>query len=219
MPLQGDRSMTSAELLLCAQRIQAISQAGIAYATNAYDLERYQQLRALSVDLLQSLSDEPYEKIIRVFASETGYQTPKVDIRAVMFNESRQILLVKEKVDQGRWTVPGGWADVGHTPFEVAEKETEEETGLHVRAERLLMLCDKKKYPHPPQPWYVYKAFILCKIEGGTLAEETSETGGARWFSQEDLAELDLSTDRVTHSQLEVLFRFAEDPTLPTLCD
>jgi ADP-ribose pyrophosphatase YjhB (NUDIX family) len=72
---------------------------------------------------LQELTEEPFEKIIRVFACEEGYQTPKVDIRAVVTREHSEILLVREKIDNGRWTLPGGWADVGYTPFEVAAKE------------------------------------------------------------------------------------------------
>src|ERR1019366_2079572 len=136
--------MEPSRLLMHAQRLQAIAQAGIAYAPTAYDLERYQEIRALSVNLLQELTDEPYEKIIRVFASESGYQTPKVDVRAVLFRGEDDILLVKEKIDRGKWTLPGGWADVGYTPFEVAVKEVREETGLRVRALRLLALYDKR---------------------------------------------------------------------------
>ena len=137
--------MKPGKLLACAQRLQAIAQTGIEYATNAYDLERYQEVRSLSASLLAELTDEPYEKIMRVFASETGYQTPKVDIRAVLFRGTDEILLVKEKLDQGRWTLPGGWADVGSTPFEVAVKETREEAGLIVRPVRLLALLDKTR--------------------------------------------------------------------------
>jgi ADP-ribose pyrophosphatase YjhB (NUDIX family) len=211
--------MEPSKLLLQAQRLQAIAQAGLAYATNEYDQDRYEEIRGISVSLLQELTDEPHEKIIRSFASETGYQTPKVDVRAVMFRDEREILLVKEKNDQGRWTLPGGWADIGFSPFEVAEKEAEEETGLRVRAVRLLALYDKRKHPHPPQPWYVYKAFVRCEIEGGELAQETAETVGAGWFRQEQLPSLTLSTDRVTQSQLSTLFRFASDPNLPALCD
>ena len=211
--------MEPSRLLMHAQRLQAIAQAGIAYAPTAYDLERYQEIRALSVNLLQELTDEPYEKIIRVFASESGYQTPKVDVRAVLFRGEDEILLVKEKIDRGKWTLPGGWADVGYTPFEVAVKEVREETGLRVRALRLLALYDKRKHPHPPQPWYVYKAFIQCAVEGGQFAQETAETAGAAWFRFEDLAGIELSTDRVTASQLATLRGFARNPHLPTLCD
>jgi ADP-ribose pyrophosphatase YjhB (NUDIX family) len=211
--------MTSTQLLEYAQRLQAIAQAGIAYHRNQYDFERYQELRALSAKILEELTDEPFEKIVRVFASETGYQTPKVDVRAVMFRGGNEILLVQEKSDHNHWTLPGGWADVGCTPFEAAVKEAEEETGLRVKPVRLLAVLDKRKHPHPPQPWYVYKIFIQCLIEGGEWKQVTPETCGARWFPKDELAATSLSTDRVTLSQLEKLFRFAEDPTLLPLCD
>jgi ADP-ribose pyrophosphatase YjhB (NUDIX family) len=207
------------QLLMYAQQLQAIAQAGIAYPTTPYDLERYEAIRVLSIKLLQELTDEPYEKILRVFASETGYQTPKVDIRAVLFRGENEILLVKEKIDHERWTLPGGWADVGYTPYEVAAKETQEETGLLVKPVRLLALLDKRKHPHPPQPWYVYKVFIQCEIVGGKLIQDTPETAGARWFSMEQLPSIELSTDRVTASQLKALFEFAKNPGLPPLCD
>jgi ADP-ribose pyrophosphatase YjhB (NUDIX family) len=221
MPFTHDQAnQTGAtRLLQYAKTLQAIAQAGLAYPSSPYDVERYDAIRALSVKLLQELTDESYEKIVRVFASETGYQTPKVDIRAVLFRNTNEILLVKETIDHGRWTVPGGWADVGYTPFEVAAKEAQEETGLIVHPVRLLALFDKRKHPHPPQPWYVYKLFIHCEVTGGELQQETAETAGARWFRQEELAAIELSTDRVTLSQIEALFPFAQNPHLPALCD
>ena len=210
---------TSTQLLEYAQRLQAIAQAGIAYHRNQYDFERYEELRALSARILAKLTDEPFEKIVRVFASETGYQTPKVDVRAVMFRGAHKILLVQEKSDHNHWTLPGGWADVGCTPFEAASQEAQEETGLRVKPVRLLAVLDKRKHAHPPQPWYVYKIFIQCVIEGGELKPVTPETTGARWFSKDELSRIQLSTDRITLSQLENLFLFAVDPTLLPLCD
>lgn len=209
----------SSQLLIQAQRLQALAQAGLAYATNPYDIERYEEIRAISVKLLQELTEEPIEKIIRVFASEDGYQTPKIDIRAVLFREGLEVLLIREKVDNGRWTLPGGWADVGYTLFEVAAKEAYEETGLIVKPVRLLALFDKRKHPHPPQPWYVYKAFIQCEVQGSSLIQNTSETMGARWFRYDELPYVELSTDRTTASQLESILRLASDPRSPTLCD
>jgi ADP-ribose pyrophosphatase YjhB (NUDIX family) len=211
--------MRSTELLAYAQRLQAIAQAGLAYAPSPYDQERYEEVRILSARLLQGITDEGFEKIIRLFASETGYQTPKVDVRAVIFRGSDEVLMVREKIDGGRWTLPGGWADVGYTPFEVAMKEALEETGLVVKATRLLALWDKREHSHPPQPWYVYKVFIRCEIEGGSFVQETAETLGTRWVGKEELSTIELSTDRVTQSQLLTLFQFAEQPQLPALCD
>jgi ADP-ribose pyrophosphatase YjhB (NUDIX family) len=209
----------STQLLIQAQRLQALAQAGLAYTSNQYDLERYAEIRTISVRLLQELTTEPFEKIIRVFASEGGYQTPKIDIWAVLFREGPEILLIREKVDNGKWTLPGGWADIGYTPFEVAAKEAYEETGLIVKPLRLLALFDKRKHPHPPQPWYVYKAFIQCEVQGGSLIQDTPETIGARWFRHDELPYSELSTDRTTASQLDTIFKFAFDQGLPTLCD
>lgn len=210
---------SSTRLLAIAQELQAIAQAGITYQTNSYDLERYQAIRLLSVRLLQELTDEPHEKILRAFASEAGYQTPKMDIRVVLFRGEDEVLLVREKMDGNRWTLPGGWADIGCSPFEVAAKEAREETGLLVRPLRLLALYDKRKHGHPPQPWYVYKAFIQCEVQGGSLLEETAETSGARWFKEKEVASLELSLDRVTAPQLVTMFTFARSPELPALCD
>ncbi len=211
--------MESRQLLIHAQRLQALAQAGLAYASSAYDRARYEEIRAISVRLLQELTEETLEKIIRVFADEDGYQTPKVDIRAVVVRDGREILLVSEKGDKGRWTLPGGWADVGYTPFEVAAKEVHEETGLIVRPMRLLALFDKKMHPHSPQPWYVYKAFIQCEVESGLLLQETTETKGARWFTTDELTSLNLSTDRVTLSQMETIYKLASNPLSTALCD
>jgi|SRR5271170_3856460 len=142
--------MESRQILIHAQRLQALAQAGLAYASSVYDRERYEEIRAISVRLLQELTEEPLERIIRVFADEDGYQTPKVDIPTVVVRDGREILLVSEKGDKGRWTLPDGWADVGYTPFGVPAKEVHEETVLIVRPMRLLALFDKKMHPHPP---------------------------------------------------------------------
>jgi ADP-ribose pyrophosphatase YjhB (NUDIX family) len=219
MSEQPFNSASATRLLAFAQRLQALAQAGIAYQTNAYDLERFEEIRVLSSKLLQEITDEPFEKIVRLFASETGYQTPKVDIRAVVFGRAGEILMVREKMDQNRWTLPGGWADIACTPSEVAVKETQEETGLLVKPVRLLALFDKRKHAHPPQAGSAYKAFIQCEVEGGTLLQETPETLEAGWKKRNELASLDLSLDRVTAPQLETLFAFAEDPLRPALCD
>jgi ADP-ribose pyrophosphatase YjhB (NUDIX family) len=211
--------VTANRLLTHAQRLQALAQAGLAYTTNPYDRERYEEIRTISVKLLEELTDEPLEKIIRVFASEDGYQTPKIDIRAVIVRKGPEILLVREKLDSDRWTLPGGWADIGYTPYEIAAKEAYEETGLIVEPTRLLALFDKRKHPHPPQPWYVYKAFIQCEVRGGSLMQDTQETTGARWFRVDELPSVELSTDRTTASQLETIFKLVSDPHSPTLCD
>jgi Hydrolase of X-linked nucleoside diphosphate N terminal/NUDIX domain len=118
-----------------AKQIQSISQAGLAYSKDMYDLDRFEQLRNLSIEIMNAYTDVEIDKIKTLFASETGYATPKVDIRAVVFNEGK-ILLVKERTDHA-WALPGGWADIGLSPKEVAVKEVMEESGYVVEPIRL----------------------------------------------------------------------------------
>ena len=211
--------MTSKELLPAIQRLHALSQTGLAYVLSEYDRERYQEIRDIILQLLANLSDVTIEQIIKLFPNETGYVTPKVDIRAIVFRGIDDILMVKEKMDNDRWTVPGGWADVGYSPFEVAQKEAWEETGLDVKAVRLLAVFDKSRHEHPYEPWYVYKFFILCEIIGGELSQETTETSGTSWINFESIPDLQLSEFRVTQEQLRIICKFAVDPSLAVICD
>ncbi|MGV3639438.1 MAG: NUDIX hydrolase, partial [Adhaeribacter sp.] len=180
-----------------AKRVQALAQAGITYAENAYDLERYQELSEISVQLMSEISGTEVNLVRELFTNETGYQTPKTDVRAVVFQDDK-ILLVQEKIDHC-WSLPGGWSDVGYSPGEVAVKETREEAGLEVRPRRLLAVLDKKCHPHPPSPYHTYKIFILCEVLGGAL-QAGAETLDARFFGREELPQL--SVERGTLSQI-----------------
>lgn len=191
------------------QRIQAIAQTGLTYAKDGYDLERYEELREISIAMMREQTGLPYAVIKELFASETGYPTPKVDVRGVVFQDGK-LLLVREKSD-GKWTLPGGWADIGYTPKEVAVKEIREESGLLVRAAKLLAVLDKKCHPHPPEAYYIYKLFILCEQIGGSL-EVGLETSAAAFFAESDLAGLELSLNRATESQIRLMFEYGRNP-------
>ncbi|RKN71882.1 NUDIX hydrolase [Paenibacillus ginsengarvi] len=191
------------------QRIQAIAQTGLTYAKDGYDLERYEELREISIAMMREQTGLPYAVVKELFASETGYPTPKVDVRGVVFQDGK-LLLVREKSD-GKWTLPGGWADIGYTPKEVAVKEIREESGLLVRAVKLLAVLDKKCHPHPPEAYYIYKLFILCEQIGGSL-EAGLETSAAAFFAESELAGLELSLNRATESQIRLMFEYGRNP-------
>jgi ADP-ribose pyrophosphatase YjhB (NUDIX family) len=184
------------------KQLQSIAQAGLTYSKDIYDLERFQQIREISMEIMSEYTDMDMMIIKDLFANETGYATPKVDIRAVVFQKDK-ILMVREKID-GDWSLPGGWADIGLTPTEVAVKETKEESGYHVKATNLLAVHDKKCHPHPPSPYHVYKLFIQCEIIGGQ-ASEGSETSEVGFFSENMLPAL--SIERNTESQIRTVFR------------
>ena len=186
-----------------AKRLQAIAQAGLTFTEGKYDLERYKELRDISVQIMSDFTDSDMSMVRSLFASETGYQTPKVDVRGVVFNDDK-ILMVRETIDN-RWSLPGGWADVGFTPKEMAVKEVWEETGYHVEPVRLLAVLDKKTHPHPPDMYHVYKIFILCEITGGEKSTSI-ETSEVDFFAQDQLPEL--SEERNTASQINLMFEF-----------
>lgn len=211
------QTLTNLDWLALAQRIQAIAQTGLHFSEGSYDRERYEELSELSVAIMQKISDQPIEKIERMFASERdGYSTPKVDIRAVVFDQRNRILMVQERAD-GCWSLPGGWADIGKTPKEIAVKEVYEEAGLEVSATRVLGIFDKRCHAHPPEPWYVYKIFILCSVTGGSLRAESTETTGADWFPENALPPLSLT--RNTESQVVSMFRLRENSAAEVYCD
>lgn len=197
-----------------AKEIQSIAQAGLTFCENKYDIERYQQLRELSVRIMHEYSEAPMEKIRELFASEKGYQTPKVDIRSVVFREEK-ILMVQEAIDEG-WTLPGGWGDVGYSPFEVAQKEVWEEAGIQVKAKRLLAVFDKIKHDHPPDKYHIYKMFILCEDTGGEI-KPGMETLDAQWISLNEIPPL--SSPRISIEQIRIMFDFYANPQKPALCD
>ncbi|WP_239614540.1 NUDIX hydrolase [Cohnella mopanensis] len=197
-----------------AKQIQAISQTGLAYSKDVYDIERFEMLRNMSIEILNEYTNVETDQIRTLFANETGYATPKVDIRGVIFKEHK-ILLVRERID-GAWALPGGWADIGLSPKEVVVKEAKEESGLDVRALRLLGILDKKFHNHPPASSHVYKLFILCEIVGGSMESglETSEVG---FFAEDELPAL--SAERNTEKQVRKLFEIVRNDDREVMLD
>jgi len=197
-----------------AKQLQSIAQTGLAYSKDVYDLERFELIRNISVEILSQQTKLDKTVIKDLFASETGYATPKVDIRAVIFKD-KKILMVKENTD-GKWSLPGGWGDIGLTPSEVAVKEVKEESGFDVKATKLLAVLDKKCHPHPPSPYHVYKMFIQCEIIGGQ-AKEGIETSEVEFFAENELPPLSIA--RNTKSQIEMAFKHLYNPQEPVYFD
>lgn len=197
-----------------AKQLQSIAQAGLTYSKDAYDMERFEQIREISIEMMSTYTEMDTPIIRELFANETGYATPKVDIRAVVFKDNR-ILMVKENTDDC-WALPGGWADIGLTPREVAVKEVKEESGFEVKPVKLLGVLDKKCHPHPPSPYHVYKLFIQCEIIGGKPTEGI-ETSAIDFFPEDELPALSIA--RNTRFQIEMAFRSLKNPEEPVQWD
>ena len=197
------------------KRIRAIAEIGLLYSKNEYDQERYAELYELSFTLLAQISGHAVPALKWHLPLSKDYPTAKVDVRGILLSTENKILLVRESAD-GRWSLPGGWGDVGFTPKEVVVKEFKEETGLEVTAEKLLAVFDKKMHPHPPQPFYVYKMVFLCSCRGGEIVPGF-DVRDVAYFSIDALPEL--SEDRILRSQLETLHRRITDGVEAALFD
>lgn len=197
--------------LAWVRRLQAIAQTGLTFANDPYDIERYEQIRALAAEIAAAGSGADLGLVRELFARDTGYATPKVDVRAAIF-QGDGLLLVRERSD-GLWTLPGGWADVGDTPARAVEREVFEETGYTARAVKLLAVYDRTSHGHPPIPFAVYKLIFWCEITGGAPAA-THETDEVAFFREGAIPPLSLT--RTMPAQIARLFAHRRHPTWPT---
>ena len=200
--------------LTWTRELQAIAQSGLTFARDPYDRERYEMLRSLASRIMAEHTAAPAARIEALFAGETGYATPKFDVRGAAFDRRGRLLMVREVADGGRWTLPGGWADVNLTPAENVAKEVLEESGFEVRARKLAAAWDRTRQGHLPAVFSAYKLFFICDIVGGAAktGPETSEVG---WFAEAEIPP-DLSLDRVLPRQLHRMFEHARNNALPT---
>lgn len=205
--------MDNDRLIDFAVELQSLAQAGLTYCSDIFCRERYERIRKISAEMLSEISDIPTEKVEELFCNETGYQTPKIDTRAAIFDGDK-ILLVKEK--NGKYSLPGGWCDVNVSVAENAVKETKEESGLDVIPKRIIAVQDREKHNRPRYAYGVCKIFIQCELIGGQF-EKNSETDGFGWFSRDGLPEL--ATEKNNAEQIKMCFDFYESKCTETLFD
>ncbi|MBB2204392.1 NUDIX hydrolase [Gluconacetobacter takamatsuzukensis] len=199
--------------LVWAREIQAIAQTGLTFTRDPFDRERYEMLRTIAARMMAAGTGEAVARIETLFAGQEGYATPKIDVRAAVFDAAGRILMVREVLDGGRWTLPGGWADVNLTPAENAVKEVLEESGYIATVRRLAAVWDRTRQGHDHKAFSCAKLFFLCDLAGGEAATsiETSEIG---WFGPDEIP-ADLSLGRVLPAQIGRMFDHYRQPDLP----
>lgn len=207
--------MSEPQWLTWARDVQAIAQNGLTFCQNPYDRERYEQLRVLASSMIAALGQNTPETVLTLFTNEKGYATPKIDVRGAVFNATGEILMVREAIDQDRWTLPGGWADVNFTTAENTLKEVMEESGYSAEIIKLAALWDRNRQGHPPDVFSCAKVFYLCRLTGGTPTIDNLETSGIGWFKRDNLPD-DLSLTRLLPHQLRRMFDHYDQPDLAT---
>jgi ADP-ribose pyrophosphatase YjhB (NUDIX family) len=192
-----------------AREIFSLSQSGLTYSGNPYDIERYKRLQEITA----SQSAIAKETVLKSFSMQAGYITPKVDVRGAVVRDGK-ILLIQERADD-KWAMPGGWADLGNSPASVAEREVWEESGFRVRAEKVVAVLDANRV-EPFEFYHAYKIIFLCKLLDGE-PRPSYETLAVDFFDPDHLPPL--SSYRTNEAMLQEVFAHVANPNRPTLFD
>jgi len=197
--------------LTWARALQTLAQTGLTFAKDRFDVERYEKVREIAAAMMAAGADQPVPRLLGLFQKDIGYATPKAVVRGAVFRDDG-ILLVRELTD-GRWSLPGGWADVNHSPAENLVREIQEESGFTARVIKLAAAWDRRRHGHfPPHPHHVYLLFFLCELTGGA-ARPGLETSDVDFFAEDALPELSIA--RVTEAQIRRMFEHRRRPELP----
>ena len=204
-------SVDDPQWLRIARELRAIAQTGLTFTADRFDRQRYERVRELAASMLALGSGADYDVILGILRDDKGYATPKVDVRGAAFVDGR-VLLVRE-ISDGKWTLPGGWADVNQTAGECVVREIAEESGFEARVLKLAAVYDYQRSNRPARHIdSIYKMFFICEITGGA-ARVSDETSEVAFFARGELPPLSLG--RTTAAQIDRMFLHAERPDLP----
>jgi ADP-ribose pyrophosphatase YjhB (NUDIX family) len=203
----------SPQWLNWAREIFSLSQSGITYSGNQYDIERYQRLQEITAEIIQSQSNVSKETALDNFSMQAGYITPKVDVRGAVVQDGK-ILLIQERAD-GMWAMPGGWADLGNSPASVAEREVWEESGYLVKAEKVIAVIDANRI-EPMEFYHAYKIIFLCRLLDGE-PRISYETLAVDFFDPDHLPPL--SRYRTNEDMIKEVFAHVDNPARQTAFD
>ena len=203
----------TSQWLVWAQEIYSLSQSGLTYSGNEYDIERYKRLQEITAEIISSQSEISKESVLDSFSMQAGYITPKVDVRGAVVRDGK-ILLIQERAD-GKWAMPGGWADLGNSPASVAEREVREESGFRVKAEKVVAVIDANRL-EPMEFYHAYKIVFLCRLLDGE-PRTSYETLAVDFFDPNHLPPL--SIYRTNENMLQEVFAHVTNPNRPTAFD
>ena len=197
-----------------AREIQALAQTGQHFAQDDYQRDRCRRLMEIAADMISQNTGIDSLPLVQAFNAQTGYATPKIDVRAAVFSE-RKLLMVRERLDGG-WTLPGGWVDVGDTPSRAAERETWEEAGFHVKAFKVIGVYDANRR-NPLEIFHAFKIIFQCRILDGD-ARPSNETSEVKFFAEDEIPTV-FSGERTTARHIRDVFASLKDPAGATVFD
>lgn len=179
-----------------AREIQALSQTGLTYSASTYSTQRYRRLMEIAAEIMDSHTTLAKDPVLEHFMEQPGYATVKVDVRGAVVRDDK-ILLVQERTDL-RWSMPGGWADVGEFPSEMVKREVWEESGFDVVPQKVIGVYDANRSGRPLEFYHAYKVVFLCQMVGGE-ARPSEETAAVDFFAFDNLPPLSTHRTHMRH--------------------
>lgn len=207
-------TVAAKQWLMWISEIEALAQSGLTYTENGFDKERYTRLTELAAEMAAEATHTPLECVKPLFTlPQKSYATPILDIRSFVLKDDK-VLMVKERAD-GKWTLPGGFADVNESPSEAVIRETVEESGFTVKPIKLLAMWDTLKHENPLRWPHIYKCAFHCELISGEPTPNL-EIEAIDFFSMTHLPPI--SSPRITRKQLDLLYDLIRHPK-PTIFD
>ncbi|HEX9252603.1 MAG TPA: NUDIX hydrolase [Ignavibacteriaceae bacterium] len=197
-----------------AREIQQLSQTGLAFAVTDYEKNRYKRLTEITAEIIEHHTTLEKESVTKILMKHPGYATPKIDVRAAVIKD-KKILLVQETTDNC-WAMPGGWADVGDIPSEVAIRECKEESGYDVKPIKVIGVFDANRIGGHLEFFHAFKIIFLCELIGGE-ARTSDETIDVQFFDFDKLPALSLN--RTNDKHLNEIKQHLIDPKRKTFFD
>ncbi|MGI9624279.1 MAG: NUDIX hydrolase N-terminal domain-containing protein [Acidimicrobiales bacterium] len=180
------------DLLRWSEALAGVARTGLGFTDSLYERERFEEILHIAAEIRARAGDAPEpraqvdEWLAAVGEGVPGYVTPKIAIGAVVGNSDGEILLI-QRADSGVWLFPTGWADVGYSAAEVAEKEVREETGIEVEVVRLIAVLDGIRQGFTRSP--LYSLVFHCEVVGGELEKHPLEVTDLGFFGRDGLPE------------------------------
>ncbi len=200
--------------LTWAREIQALAQTSYHFSENDFQRQRNQRLMEIAAEIISEHSSLEISTLMDAFCAQVGYATPHIDVRGAVFRDGK-LLMVRESQDGG-WTMPGGWADVGDVPSQSAEREVWEEAGFRVKARKVVGVYDANR-TGPLEVFHAFKIVFLCDILSGE-ATPSNETTEVKFYGEDEIPPV-LSGERTRPRHIVDAFKACKDPGCVTVFD